>query len=146
MELKSLVQKAKAVRKINDVVYDKDWNVGFKLQFLPKADLQRMIGKHTEIDFDSRSHTREEKINNKNLTREILDTCVVGWFGVTPKWLATQVPLDLSDVEDPNAEVPFSQENLLTIIDESYNLEGWIFENVKDAGKFSKKIEAEVKN
>jgi len=146
MDIKSRIKAAKALRKTHDIDFDKSWKVGFKLQFLPKSDLQRMIGKHTTTEFDPKTHDKVETVNNKALTKEIMEVSVIGWFGVTWEWLITQVPLDITDVTDIKEELPFSHDLLFDILEESYDIETWLFNTVKDVTKFPAKRETEIKN
>lgn len=139
----SLVKKERSVKP---VLYDKDWNVSFKLAYLSRTELQAMIGRNTKIDFDSRTHEKTEKLNAEKLSQEIADTCILGWSGVTYKWLATVMDIDLSTIKDINAEVEFTRENLNDLLKNTYGIESWVFDTVKDAANFSEKKDAEQKN
>lgn len=144
IDLNSLivVQKEKVTK---DVVYDKDWNIKFKLVFLSKPELQALIGKHTKVDWN-KQHQKEETLNAEKLTEEILDTCVKGWSGLTYEWLQQHIPLDMSKIDNPKAEIEFSRENLNTIVKNAFGIDSWILESVKNAANFSEKFQEQVKN
>jgi hypothetical protein len=140
--LASLVKKDRAVKT---VLYDKDWKISFKVAYLSRTELQSMIGRNTKIDFDPKTHEKVEKLNAESLSKEIADTCVLGWEGVSHKWLATVMPIDIPEGKE-NEELEFSKENLETLLKNTYGIESWIFDTVKDAANFSAKKDAEVKN
>jgi hypothetical protein len=142
MKLSELVKKERTVKP---VLYDKDWKVSFKVAYLSRTELQSMIGRNTKIDFDPKTHEKVEKLNAEALSKEIADTCVLGWEGVTYKWLANVMPIDIPDSKD-GEELEFSKENLETLLKNTYGIESWIFDTVKDAANFSEKKEAEAKN
>lgn len=141
--LSSLVKKERPVKFVQ---YDKNWNVEFKLAYLSRTELQAMIGRNTKIDFDPRTHEKVEKLNAEALSKEISDTCFVGWKGVTPKWVNSVMPLDLESVPNVDEELEFTKENVDTLLKGTYGIESWIFDTIKDAANFSEKKEAEVKN
>lgn len=143
ISLSSLVKKDRAVK---EVMYDKDWKVFFKLAYLSRTDLQAMIGRNTKMDFDPKTHEKIEKLNAEALSKEIADTCILGWKGVTYKWLATVMAIDLSSIKNVDEELEFTRENLNDLLKNTYGIESWIFDTVKDAANFSEKKEAETKN
>lgn len=143
MNLSDVVVKNSVVK---NVVYDKDYNVSFDVAFLSRSQLQQMLGRNTKIAFDARTHNKEEKLDSDALSTEIANTCVKGWKGVTFKWLSTILVLDLTKVEDENAELPFTTENLQYLMKNAYGLDSWLLDTVRDAANFNEKKEAERKN
>lgn len=133
-------------KKPVNIVYDKNWKVSFDLVYLSKTDLQALIGKHTKIDFNKKSHIKEEIINTEALNEEIAETSVKGWHGVTPEWLATLILLDLSKFENPKAEVDFTKANLMVLLKQAYGWDNWLIDTIKEASNFNEKKEAEAKN
>ena len=142
----SLASLVKKERSVKEVLYDKDWNVYFKLAYLSRQELQSMIGRNTKITFDPKTHSKEEKLDAEALSKEIAKTCVMGWTGVTFEWLAKVMNLDLSAIENVKDTLEFNQENLQELLTNTYGIEGWIFDTVKDAANFSEKKDEEAKN
>lgn len=133
------------VKDPKDITFDKDWKVGFKLLFMSRPELQAMIGKYTKIEYNSRTHAKEEVVESEKLTDAIMEKCVVGWSGVNFKWLATQMVISPEKAES-DEEVPFTQDNLKALLKESYGIGEWLVDNVKNAANFNEKKAAEVKN
>jgi len=140
--LKGLVSKEK---KAFPVLFDKDFGVHFNLQFLDKDELQTILARHTKMIKNPKTREVEEKIDAPNMTAEIIDTCVKGWSGVTYYWLARQMNLDLSKIENKKEEVPFSLEDMKILVKEAYGIDSWILDTVRDAANFCDK-EEEQKN
>ena len=132
-------------REPKEIVYDKDWNIKFKLIFISRPELQVMVGKFTKIDFNRVSHAKEEMVESEKLTDAIMDKCVVGWSGINFKWLSTQMLIPSEQIESTE-EIPFSQDNLKDLIKESYHIGEWIVDNVKNAANFNEKKAEEIKN
>ena len=129
------------------VVFDKDWDVAFDLKFLGKTELQKMTSRHTKIEFNRKSHSKEEELDVNTLRKEMCERCVLGWHGVTYKYLQNLVPLDMTEIDDINEVVEFSQEALDMVVTNSYELDSWIFETVKDVAKMTEvQSEAETQN
>lgn len=143
LKLSDLIVKNKEAKNID---YDKDWKVGFKICFLSKPELQSLIGRFTKIEFNPKTHLKEENVDSEKLTDEIINKCVAGWYGVTYKWLGTQTPLDFTKIEKPEEELEFNKDNLNTLIKESYGIDSWIIDTVKNAANFNEKKEDEIKN
>lgn len=138
---KLLVAKSKKISA--DVLFNKDWKVTFNLNYLPKHELNALIGKFSK----SKGRSGEQELDSERLGEELLNTYVNGWKGVTYEWLNEHTPLDLSTIADIKAEIPFSHENLKIISENVYEFDGWLFENVKNGANFrSIKKEDEVKN
>ena len=126
------------------VLYDADFKVSFDLLFLSKSELQTLLSKHTKTEFNPRTHQPTEKVKGDDLTNEVIETCVKGWSGVTYEWLAKMLNLDISKVVKTDL-VPFSMEDMKHLVKETYALDSWILDTVRDAANFSVK-EVETKN
>jgi len=132
-----------------EVVYDEDFNVKFKLNYIDKAEMTRLNGQFTKQKFNPKSHQKEEDLDIEGLRKRICEIGVCGWSGVTPRWLSTIMPVDMSSVENPDEEIPFSLEELEELTTTAYGLDGWIFENVRNGENFNKNQahkEEQVKN
>jgi len=144
MELKNLVLNEVPAKK---VLYDEDYEIYFDIKFLSKTKLSKMTARHTSIKIDRKTHQPKEDLDTDSLRKEMCETCVKGWYGVTYKWLSTIMPLDKDQIENMDEEVEFSHSALETVIENSYNLDGWIFETVRDCAKLANsQVEEEIKN
>lgn len=142
MNIKDL--KAKEVKSAM-VTYDEDFKVKFNLNYIEKSEMTRLNGQFTRTKFNPKSHSKEEELDIEGLRKRICEIGVTGWSGVTPRWLATVMPIDADGIGNMDEEIPFSQENLTDLCDAIYGLDGWIFENVR-AGEHFNKIQAHKDN
>lgn len=131
------------------VVYDEDFGVKFKLNYIDKAEMSKLNGQFTKSKFNPKTHQKEEDLDIEGLRKRICELGVVGWEGVTPRWLATLMPIDMDAVESPDEEIEFSLDELEELTSSAYGLDGWIFENVRNGENFNKSLahkEAQIKN
>jgi hypothetical protein len=142
--LNSLISKEK---KVKSIVYDKDWGVSFDIAFLNKVEFQNLIGKHTKITFDPKTHQSNDKLDTESLNDEIIKTCIKGWKGVTFEWLSQQIVLDTDQIEDMKAELAYSEDNAIALLKNAYGIDNWLIDTIRNAANFNDKAkEAEVKN
>lgn len=139
--LSTMVAKEK---KVVPVLFDKDFNVKFLMQYIDKDEIQVVLAKHTKTSKNPKTREIEEKIDSAGMTDEIIENCVKGWEGVTYEWLARQINIDISNVKKTDL-VPFSVEDMKFLVKKAYGLDSWILDAVRDAANFSDK-EEEVKN
>lgn len=126
------------------VTYDESRNVSFELKFIDKKELNRLNQQFTKMQFNPKTHQREEQLDVDALRKEICRLGVIGWKGITLRWLIDQVPIDPAAIEgkDLDEEIDFSQDNLNFLCDKLYGIDNWIFDSVRNAENF-KAVEAQ---
>jgi len=133
--------------KTQMVAYDEKANVYFEMAFLPKSELQKITHLNTRMKPNPKTHNMEEELDAEKVGKEIRQRCVKGWKGMTYRWLSNHIVIDLNKIEDPDAELEFSAENLEDLTKEMYGIDSWLFDAVKSAANFQTKVdEAELKN
>jgi hypothetical protein len=142
MNLKDLVRKD----VVNDVVFDKENNVLVKLLYLPRSEVQVIMNRNTKMELNKKSHKFEEVMDGEKLTKDMARTVVKGWKGLTYRYLSTVVVLDETKIPSLDTEIDFNDENLMFLVDNSYEFGSWIVDSVRDASNFSEKKEVEIKN
>lgn len=128
------------------ITYDAGSNVKFKIGYMKKSEFQRLIQKHTKMEFNTKTHQREEVINHENLSKEIFHTYILGWEGVTHEWLASKIPYEIPQGFKPTDQVEFSVDNLDAIVEALYGIDAWAMEAIKNFDNFNDKKEAQAKN
>ncbi len=141
--------KAKSVSSAL-VTYDEDFGVKFNLNYIDKAEMTRLNGQFTKSKFNPKTHNRDEDLDIEGLRKRICEIGVCGWVGVTPRWLATIIPIDTDAIGDKmDEEISFSLEELEDLTKAAFGIDGWIFENVRNGENFNKDQkhkDAQVKN
>lgn len=128
------------------ITYDAGSNVKFKIAYMKKSEFQRLIQKYTKMEFNTKTHQREEVINHENLSKEIFHTYILGWEGVTHEWLASKIPYEIPEGAKPSDPIEFSMDNLDAIVEALYGIDAWAMEAIKNFDNFQAKKEAERKN
>lgn len=133
---------------VADVVYDESHGVSFKLKFIDKSTLLKLNGQFSRMKFNPRTHTKDEELDTDGLKRRLFELGVLGWSGVTARWLSTVMAINLDLVDDIDKEIPFTQEDLIEITD-STAIDGWLIENIKEISNFNGgqiPVEEQLKN
>jgi hypothetical protein len=65
------------------------------------------------------------------------NACVKGWKGLKMSYLDQLAPVDVSG-EKPDAELPYSEENALSLMQTSSNFDSFISETVTELSNFTK--------
>ncbi len=126
------------------VKYDESRNVAFELKFIDKKELNRLNQQFTKMKFNPKTHQKEEELDVEALRKEICRLGVIGWKGITLRWLIDQVPIDEESIKgkDLDEEIEFSQDNLNFLCEALYGIDNWIFDSVRNAENF-KAVEAQ---
>jgi hypothetical protein len=105
----------------------------------------RKIGeKATEYYWDQKDHTRKEKMNSEKFYKDFISKVFIGWNGLKVKTLAKIFPIA---IENPEMEIPYSEENAIELMREAYDFDTFIQNVVMDIEKFqAEKREEEIKN
>ena len=128
------------------ITYDAGNKVTFKIGYMKKSEFQRLIQKHTKMEFNTKTHQREEVIGHEKLSLEIFHTYILGWEGLTHEWLATKIPYEIPADVKPTDPVEFSTDNLDAIVEALYGIDAWAMEAIKNFDNFNEKKEAQAKN
>lgn len=123
---------------------------GFSMQlrYLHKSEVVSMRERHTELKFNPISGFREPMVSSEALQKELVSTCVLAWKGLTFRILATLAPIDIKSIENMDAELPFSADNAVMLVQASPEMENFIGRHALNIEYFqsAKGVEGELKN
>jgi hypothetical protein len=143
MSLKNLVKKETK----NWLPYDQKNNVYFNVSFLHKSELRKINAMNTKKVLNPKTRQMEEELDVESFKEDMFAKTVNDWKGITYRWLASQVPLKTDEIEDMDAEITFSQENLNEIVDMISGLDMWLLDSVQEGANFQKiREEEDLKN
>lgn len=122
--------------------------LSFKLTYLSKPDLQRMMKGCVKMEHNPRTKQREPRIDNDDFMDKFCRRCVKGWTGATLRVISAIAMLDKSKIttEDLDKPVPFNHENLLFLLKNSYDVDEFLQNSATDVKVFNPNWEDEVKN
>jgi hypothetical protein len=129
--LKSLLVPSKAITA------DYPGLPGFKvdLVFLSRESLLNIRKKATKTTYKNRQPI--EELDDKLFLSLYTNACVKGWKGLKMSYLDQLAPVDVSG-EKPDAELPYSEENALALMQTSSNFDSFISETVTELSNFTK--------
>jgi hypothetical protein len=131
LSLKSLLIPSKSV----EVEYP--GMPGFKIQvcFLSRETTLAIRKKSTKTTFKNRTQT--EEFNDELFLKLYVAQAIKGWSGLKLSYLQDLALVDIGD-NDPETELPYSEEQALDLMKASSDFDAFITDQVNDLGNFSK--------
>jgi len=113
---------------------------GFELRVAAVSrELSRKIRKESEVTkIDPKLRMPTLELDEDLFVQKFAEAAIKGWTGLKYKYLAELVLVDMSQVEDPEAEVEFSMDNVVQLIKHSQIFDTWINEQVFSLHRFRK--------
>ena len=118
---------------------------GFSVEVanLSRKELTALRKRCTSQKFDRKSRQLIEDIDEDKFVKEFTKASVKNWKGLTLEHLTTLMLVDTSD-EDPEKEVPYSEENAEVLVANSAEFDTWLNEVVFDLENFRQSGEGRV--
>lgn len=131
LSLKSLLVPSKAVE------VDFPGFLGFKvnLNFLSRETLVNIRKKSTKVTFKNRQPLDE--LDEKLFLQLYVEAAIKGWSGLKLKYLEQLAPVELAG-QDLEAELEFTPENALFLMQSSSNFDAFVSETVGELSNFTK--------
>jgi hypothetical protein len=131
VNLKSLLVPSKSVE------VDYPGLNGFKVNvvFLSRETLVGIRKKATKTTFKNRQPV--EELDEKLFLQLYVNACIKGWSGLKLRFLEELAPVDLTG-QDPEAELAYSQDDALFLMQASANFDAFISETVTELSNFTK--------
>lgn len=135
IDLKSLVLPEKTVT----LEYYPDHFPGFQVDLchISRTELQKLVASATRTKFD-RTKGPVESIDQEAFTKALLEKTVKGWSGLKCQYLGELLLVDPESFDDPDAEVPFTKDNLKTLISECDQFDQWVSDETSNLENFTK--------
>lgn len=132
LSLKSLLVPSKQV----EIEYPGLMGFTITVAFLSRETLVDIRKKATKTVYKNRQPI--EELNDDAFLQHYVRESIKGWKGLKLSYLEQLAPVDLSDQDDLDAELEFSEENALFLMKASANFDAFISETVSDLGNFQK--------
>ncbi len=131
LSLKSLLVPSKAVST------EYPGMPGFKIDvvFLARETLVSIRKKATKTSFKNRQPV--EELDDKLFLQLYVNACIKGWTGLKLNYLEQLAPVDLTG-QDMAAELAYSEDNALFLMQNSANFDGFISDTVTELSNFTK--------
>lgn len=105
------------------------------LAFLSREALINIRKKATKISYKNRQPV--EELDDKIFLRNYVESAIKGWSGLKLKYLEQLAPVDLTD-QDVEAELEFTNENALFLMQNSAEFDSFVSETVTDLSSFTR--------
>ena len=108
-----------------------------KLTYLAREELLKLRNRSVSQQFNKKTRSYEEQLDNDKFLTEYCKAIIKGWSGLKYKYLEELLLVDVSK-QDPNDELPWSQENAELMMKNSADFDNWVSETVGDLENFTK--------
>ena len=133
VSLKSLLTPSKTV----GIDYPGMDGFSVKLTYLAREELLKLRNRSVSQQFNKKTRSYEEQLDNDKFLTEYCKAIIKGWSGLKYKYLEELLLVDVSK-QDPNDELPWSQENAELMMKNSGDFDNWVSETVGDLENFTK--------
>lgn len=121
ISLDSLLVSERAV----DVPYPGIEGVTFKLCFLSRNKTLELRKQSSTKLWNPKRQMNEEQLDEDKFVAKFAKFVIRGWSGLKLKHLEELLLVDLS-AQDPDADFPYTEENALTLIRNSEEIDTWV--------------------
>ena len=113
---------------------------GFKLKvaFLSREEIIKIRKKCTVTKFDKRTRQPVDELDEELFLKTYVSAIIKGWTGLKFKYLQDLMLVDLSNVEDIEAELEYNQDNALVLMKNSQELDGFVTDITSNLANFTK--------
>ena len=131
ISLKSLMTPSKTV----EFDYPGMENFKVKLCYLAREELVKLRTRCVSQVFNRKTRGYEEQMDDDKFLTEYTKAVIKGWSGLKLKYLRNL--LLVGEIEDEEATLPFTPENVETMMKNSADFDTWVTEQVGDLENFT---------
>lgn len=131
VSLKTLMTPSKTVE------FDYPGSDGFKVKlcYLAREELVKLRGRCVSQVFNRKTRGYEEQLDDEKFLTEYTKSVIKGWTGLKMKYLKSLVLI--SDVDNQDQTLPFTQENVEVLMKNSSDFDTWVTEQVGELENFT---------
>jgi hypothetical protein len=131
VSLKTLMTPSKTVE------FDYPGSAGFKVKlcYLAREELVKLRGRCVSQVFNRKTRGYEEQLDDEKFLTEYTRSVIKGWTGLKMKYLKSLVLI--SDVDNQDQTLPFTQENVEVLMKNSSDFDTWVTEQVGELENFT---------
>ena len=113
---------------------------GFEVELanLSRKELVALRKRCTTNKFDRKLRIFNEELDENKFLVEFSEAVVKNWKGLKLKYLEEMILVDISQ-QDPEVEMPFSQDNARLLVENSQEFDNWLNDVVFDLENFRSK-------
>ena len=113
---------------------------GFEVELanLSRKELVALRKRCTTNKFDRKLRVFNEELDESKFLVEFTDAVVKNWKGLKLNYLEDMILVDITN-QDPEVEMPFTQDNAKLLVENSQEFDNWLNEVVFDLENFRSK-------
>jgi len=109
-----------------------------ELAYLTKDELMKLRDKCTNQKLDRKTRQMKEEVDSDLFQQMYIAAILKGWTGLKYKYLRSMIPVDLSEVEDENDTLEYSEENAEQLMKNGVDFDNWVTSVLEDVELFTK--------
>mgnify|MGYP001463293723 CR=1 FL=1 len=119
---------------------------GFEVELanLSRKELIALRKRCTQNKFNRKTRAFEEVLDDDKFLEQFTNATVKGWKGLKLKYLEDLVLVELGS-NDPDAEMEYTIENAIVLVENSNEFDNWLNEVVFDLENFRSAEQAKIK-
>jgi len=134
MELSKLIVPSKTVW----VEYPGLSGFEIELSYLTRDELMKIRDKSTTKNFGRRNRKVEDEVDNDVFQSEYFRAVIKNWRGLKYEYLPKLIPVDLSEVENLEDELEYSEKNAEALMKNCSDFDGFVGSILEEVSNFTK--------
>ena len=132
VSLRSLLTPSKTVE------FDYPGMEGFKVKlcYLSREELVKLRARCVSQKFNKKTRGFEEQLDDDKFLAEYTNAVIKGWSGFSYSYVS-QLLLTTDNVSEKEGELPFTQDNVEVLMQNSVDFDQWVTETVGDLENFT---------
>ena len=107
-----------------------------KVAYLSRDELNKIRTSVTRVSWSPKTRQKEETIDSELFMREFVKACVLDWKGLNLKHASRLLPLQIPEGTDWEEEIPFTQEDAVSLSANSNIFDTWLNDVIFDLANF----------
>lgn len=109
-----------------------------ELAFLSREATLKLRKECLKTVYDKKLKAPVEEFDSEEFSKKYITAIVKGWKGLTYTYLNDLALVDISTIEDPETEVPYSPNNAFELMKSSSDLDEFVSEVTSNLASFTK--------
>ena len=140
----------KLIPKEDDLAKKTAWvefkGIRFKIRYVSRASLMKLAESSMIAGYDPKQKGRVKNINVDKYIDQVFSALVLDWEDCTVQALSNIMPLNLEGIDEAKLKelVPFTKENMLSVVKNVHDLDNFLQECAVDASLFRHSNDGEL--
>jgi hypothetical protein len=112
--------------------------IRFKVRYVSRASLMKLAESSMIAGYDPKQKGRVRNVNVDKYIDQVFSSILVDWENCTPRTLSNIMLLNVEGLDDEklDSKIPFTRDNMLSVVKNVHDLDNFIQECAVDAALF----------